>query len=424
MLPAPGVFNIHTAIDKSLHRFKRRMITQGLSDQCMREFEPSLMRHVNKFIRNLARVAVEDEGQWSVPMNMSDQCKYLGFDVMGEFGFGSSFELLDKPDNRFLINAVTAASTRSAVYGQFPDLAKAKLDKILYPNASAMRERFMSLMARLLQDRLQAERDGSNKRDLFSFIINATDSETGRGFSETELWSEARFLLIAGSDTTSTGLTSLFFYLSRNPECYEKLANEIRSTFTSGTEINSGLNSKLHQCVYLRACIDEAMRMTPPAGGILWREVMPGTGGITIDGHYVPEGCDVGASIYCIQHNEEYFPNSFKYDPERWIVSDTNSKEKIEIARQAFVPFSMGPRGCPGKTMAYMELSNAMAKALWYFDFKGAKGSLGAVGEGRPDGPAGRRRRDEFQLLDHLTSTHEGPYIRFKARSDVAECLL
>jgi hypothetical protein len=163
--------------------------------------------------------------------------------------------------------------------------------------------------------------------------------------------------------------------------------------------------------------------MSPPAGGILWREVSPGSGGIVIDGHYVPEGFDVGASIYCVQHNEEYFPNSFKFDPDRWIVSDTNPKEKVELAKQAFVPFSLGPRGCPGKTMAYMEMSNAIARALWYFDFKAAEGSLGAVGGGQPGGPMGRQRPNEFQLMDHITSSHDGPYIQFKLRADVSEPL-
>ncbi|KAK7184478.1 cytochrome P450 [Paraphaeosphaeria sporulosa] len=420
---APGVFNIHTAIDKELHRFKRRMISQGLSDPCMREFEPSLLEHVDKFVRNIARAASAQPGQWSAPVNMSEQCKYLGFDIMGEFGFGQSFGLLDGPTNRFLIDAVTAASHRSAVYGQFPDLAKVKLEKILYPRASSMRMKYMTLMTRLLRERLEAEEDGRAKRDLFSFIVHATDEETGRSFSQAELWSEARFLLIAGSDTTSTGLTALFFYLSRYPECYDKVAREVRSTFRSGHEIHCGLNSKMPQCVYLRACIDEAMRMTPPAGGVLWREVSKGSGGIVIDGHYVPEGCDVGASIYCVQHNEEYFPDSFSFCPDRWIVSEGNPKEKIELARQAFVPFSLGPRGCPGKTMAYMELSTAMAKALWYFDFEAADGDLGVVGAGKLGGPPGRQRPNEFQLIDHLTSTHDGPYIKYKLREDVSELL-
>jgi cytochrome P450 len=124
-----------------------------------------------------------------------------------------------------------------------------------------------------------------------------------------------------------------------------------------------------------------------------------------------------------VQHNEEYFPDSFKFDPERWIVSDINPKERVEMAREAFLPFSMGPRGCPGKTMAYMELSNTMAKALWYFDFRAAEGTLGDVGAGRSDGPKGRQRPKEFQVIDHLTSTHEGPYIQFKLRADVGDFL-
>jgi cytochrome P450 len=227
-----------------------------------------------------------------------------------------------------------------------------------------------------------------------------------------ELFAESRLLLIAGSDTSSTTLSALLFYLSRYPACYEKLATEIRGTFQSVDEIHSG--SKMNQCTYLRACIEEALRMSPPVGAALWREVSPGTGGITIDGIYVPEGSEVGVSIYAIHHSEEYFPDSFTFSPERWIVSKYNPKESVEHTRRAFAPFSLGSRGCPGRTMAYMEISNVLAQTMWYFDFAAPEGELKRVGAGTPDGPKGRRKELEFQLQDHLISSYDGPYVRFR----------
>ncbi|KAI0114209.1 cytochrome P450 [Hypoxylon sp. NC0597] len=49
----------------------------------------------------------------------------------------------------------------------------------------------------------------------------------------------------------------------------------------------------------------------------------------------------------------------------------------------AFAAFSIGPRGCAGKPTAYLELSLALAKIIWYFDFETAPGKLGDIGLGQ-----------------------------------------
>lgn len=224
--------------------------------------------------------------------------------------------------------------------------------------------------------------------------------------------------MLKGSDTSSTALAAAFFYLSRYPACYDKLVSEIRSIFPSGQEIQTG--PKLSQCYYLRACIDEAMRMTPPVGGPLWREVC--VGGLVIDSELIPAGYDVSCSTYVIHHSEEIFPNSYTYKPERWIVSGDNPKEVVDRARAAFSPFSLGSRACAGRTMAYMEISDTLAKTIWYLDFRRpVSGHLGRVGEGTEGKGDGRGRVNEFQLMDHLTSSHDGPFLEFRCRADSGE---
>ena len=227
-------------------------------------------------------------------------------------------------------------------------------------------------------------------------------------------------LTTKGADTSSTNLCALFFYLSRYPACYHKLASEIRRTFSSASEIQSGY--QLNQCHYLRACIDEALRLTPPVGGLLWREVCAGA--ILVDGQLIPKGYDVGCSIYTIHHNKEYFPDPHTFKPERWILSAENPKEAIEKARLAFHPFSVGPRVCPGKTMAYMEISDTLAKTLWYMDFRRPKDPLGLVGEGVEGDRNGRNRVNEFQVQDHITCSHDGPYLEFRCREGISKELL
>src|ERR1700761_282778 len=143
-----------------------------------------------------------------------------------------------------------------------------------------------------------------DRKDFFYYLLNAKDPETGHGFSRDELWGESNLLIIAGSDTTSTALAATFFYLVHNPSVLQEAAQEIRSTFSTVEEIAHG--PKLTGCHFLRACIDEAMRMSPPVGGALPRRVLPG--GMIVDGRNIPEGVDVCVPHYTIHHNPAYYP--------------------------------------------------------------------------------------------------------------------
>lgn len=72
--------------------------------------------------------------------------------------------------------------------------------------------------------------------------------------------------------------------------------------------------------------------------------------------------------------------------------------------------------------MAYLELSVALARVVWLFDFRLASGEGEgggvALGEGRPDAEWGRHRRGEYQLFDAFVAMKDGPLVEFRARVD------
>lgn len=187
---------------------------------------------------------------------------------------------------------------------------------------------------------------------------------------------------------------------------------EVRSAFEKAQDVGHG--KALMGCTFLRACIDEAMRMSPPVAGALPRQVLPG--GLSVDDVFVPEGIDVCVPHYSIHHNAEYFPRPFAYVPDRWIreSAPADMAAKMDEAHSAFCAFSIGPRGCIGKGMAYVELTLSLARVLYEFDMRLAPGT--SVGEGRSDLEEGRRRSEEYQLKDTFTSMKNGPLVQFKKR--------
>ncbi len=107
------------------------------------------------------------------------------------------------------------------------------------------------------------------------------------------------------------------------------------------------MGPELASCRFLHACIDEALRMSPPVGSALFREVVA-PGGAVIDGHPVPQGADVGVGIYAIHHSPEcYGPDPFVYRPDRWLVDDGHGS--IESARAAFNPLLHRHARLPGQ---------------------------------------------------------------------------
>jgi cytochrome P450 len=228
-----------------------------------------------------------------------------------------------------------------------------------------------------------------------------------------ELWGESNLLIIAGSDTTSTAMAATFFYLANNASSLQKVCREIRETFTDVEEIVT--SPKLSGCSFLRACIDETMRMTPPVAGVLPRQVLPG--GLDIDGRHIPAGVDVGVPIYTIHHNADYYPRPFDYVPERWL-SDASANPlhgSLTAAQSAYNPFSIGPRGCIGKGLAYVELTVTIARVLFLYDLRVAPGTT--LGAGREDLEIGRRRTTEYQTQDVFASKKDGPILQFRARA-------
>lgn len=226
-----------------------------------------------------------------------------------------------------------------------------------------------------------------------------------------ELGMEANTLIVAGSDTSSTTLSAILFYLLHNPACLARLWKELRSTFSHRDDIRMG--SQLQSCVYLRACIDESMRMSPAVSGLLPREVLPGGLSIPSLGLNLPAGIDVGVPIYAIHHHPNYVYQPFMFDPSRWLAEDV--KQDKDALHSVFNPFSIGHRACLGKPLVYMELGIAVARLVFEYDMRLAPQQHESACFAR-DVRRGRRRAGEYHTQDWFLSRNEGPSVEFRMR--------
>lgn len=184
------------------------------------------------------------------------------------------------------------------------------------------------------------------------------------------------------------------------------------STFPSVEEIAEGFS--LAPCVYLRACIDEAMRMSPAAPSEFSRTVL--SSGLVVDGELIPEGTMVGTAAWADGRNKQTFDDPNSYRPERWIVDEESGNRADDVARlrACFHPFSAGSGNCVGRDLAWLEMLLVVSKTLYRMDVRLAPGST--LGEGAPELGWGRRDRNQFQSLDAFIATRRGPMLQFRRR--------
>ena len=441
----PGAVSTHTAIDLKVHGRKRRVMSHAFSDAALKGVEDFVLEHVSNYINALTgrfnrsttskEASVLHSGSaWSEPKNISKWSTYLGFDVMGDLSFGRGFGMLtgESPANRDAPDLLMQAAKRHNVTGPLPWLHQSGFDRILFRKLNLDRDRYLAFSRKQVGERMGGVEEGveRKRKDFFYYLLTSKDPETGEGFSKKELWAESNTLIIAGSDTTSTTLTSTIFYLLHNPKTLDRLLGEIRGAFDSVEAIRTG--TALNDCRYLRACIDEALRLSPPVGAILPRQTLPG--GIDVMGEHIPGGVGVGCPIYALHHHKDYVADPFEYKPERWIHGECDEAENARLL-SVFNPFSLGSRGCIGKPMAYMELSLALGRLLWKYDVRLAGGNLRHVGEGHEGMGVGREHPryvlpglvmrcganvlcSEFQMWDIFVSDKDGPWAEFCERSE------
>lgn len=196
-------------------------------------------------------------------------------------------------------------------------------------------------------------------------------------------------------------IAAAFFYITQNQEILQKVQDEARSVFTSKPPT---IGPELESCAYLRACVDEALRMAPPGPGVFWRT---SSSDLIIDGVFLPAGIEFGTSIYAVHYNSEIFDEPEEFRPERM----TSKAEKGSAQREGLIPFLRGFRACPAQRIAHATILLSLARLLWEFEIDHVTSGVDAR-EGEAKGA-----RKLFPQVDVFGSRIEGPVLSFRPRA-------
>lgn len=223
---------------------------------------------------------------------------------------------------------------------------------------------------------------GSNNRDL-------KGSRSSSTMTLSELYANCQTVVMAGSETSATLISSAIYSLLREPRAMARLSAEVRGAFPREADMTPLALASAPRLPYLHAVISEALRVRPPLPAGIHRRVGPG--GATVDGRFVAEGASLQVTHWAAYHSSRNFAEPWSFAPERWLYTaaaaaaddggsngNGNYGKENEDAtkrfaadnRAVFQPFSVGTRGCLGRGLAYLETRLALARLVWNFDME------------------------------------------------------
>lgn len=323
--PIVGESSVLTATGPR-HMRQRKLLLPAFHGQAIAHYQEQIQAAADR------EISTWTTGQ-AFPLGPSAQAMTLDVIMAGVFGVDGrpARGTLEYRVRQRFRRALALSMTRIAKVAEFANrqsheavgiqrLVVESIDAALYPLIAKRR----------------AEHVAGARHDVLSMLLDAT-TEDGVPLSDEELRNELMTLVLAGHETTANTIAWTFERLTRNPEAYARLRDEVRSG--DGT-------------AYLEAVIHESMRSRPVIP-MLAREV-------TVPWQFgdfaVPAGSVVAMSVLLLHHRDDLYPDPLAFRPERFLG--------VKPGTYTWIPFGGGIRRCLGVALAMAEMRTVISEIV------------------------------------------------------------
>ncbi|PMD65671.1 cytochrome P450 [Hyaloscypha bicolor E] len=384
--------SLFSTTSEAFHAQLRRSVNSAFSMTTLIQYEPFVDSTTELFLSQTEKLYAKT----GTACNFSRWLQFYAFDVIGEMTYSKRHGFLEENrDIDGIIDYVANLFDYAAPIGQIPFLdllflknpiwlllGKYGLVDGTFPVAKFARARMLERYptssdpksATILPSTEPTAE--SKKPDLLSKFVQAK-YDRAEFMNDSLVMTMAISMAFAGSETTAISLSSVFYYLLKNPRCMEEVYRELDSKAKEGFfgDYENGLVTwtESQKLPYLDACIKEAFRLHPAPGLTLERIVPPQ--GADIAGHFVKGGTIVGCSAWVMHRRKEIFGEDVEvYRPERWLVDelkDKNAEEKrIKEMTGTMLQFGAGARTCIGKNISLLEMYKVVPSLLRRFEIR------------------------------------------------------
>jgi cytochrome P450 len=363
---APGLFGA----EGEAWRHQRRMVMAG--------FDPA---HIKAYFPSLMKVTQRLHGRWQkaaragIEIDLQADLMRFTVDAIAGLAFGADVNTLESDEDviqRHLDKIFPKLFSRAMSAVPYWRYVRLPADRQLDRSVAAVN---LAIDGFIAQARERMRIDPSlreHPRNLLEAMIAAADLG-GSGVSDREVAGNVMTMLLAGEDTTANSLAWMIYLLRRNPQTLQRAQDEVRRVL--GGNAATGLE-QMGALQYVEACAHETMRLKP-VGPFLVFQALRDT---VIGDVRVP----ADTLVWCLMRHdsvdESHFPDPAAFEPQRWLGEGGPSRA-ANAAKRVSMPFGAGPRLCPGRNLALLEMKMAMAMLLGRFEIESVETPDGGEAE-------------------------------------------
>ncbi|KAL2831417.1 cytochrome P450 [Aspergillus cavernicola] len=363
--------SVLTTAPDSLHRVRRGALNPFFSRQRILGLQGIIRKKLDILINR-----VEDYRALKAPVPIHRGYMAFSEDVIMQYCFGHDYDSLHKQDwTPILHDAFASVSIAGNTALQLPLIPKV-MNALPQPWIARL-EPLYALIFRMQNDLGHQIRDvkasiavsnsvsKEEKPSVFSDLIKGDLPASEK--ANRRLQDEAQLIIGAGLTTTGWALTVGTFYLLSNPGVLARLQRELDAAIPNYDPDHPTANlewAELEKLPYLTAVIKEAVRLSNSTTS---RNVRLLSKPIQFHDWVIPAQTPISMTIPFMNHDDEIFPDSRSFVPERWLDSPkTRNGSPLE---RYFVGFGKGTRSCLGLNLAWCELYLVFASLFRFFDF-------------------------------------------------------
>ena len=344
-LPLGGLLGPYSVVrlDGPAHRSERRTL--------LPPFHPDRMEDLQDRIRSIAEISLErrPKGQ---PFKMFPMAFEISLRVILHAVFGSD----NCPEFEPLRSLLTRLMTAFASPALLAPWMRVNLG-FLTPWGSFVRlkQQVHEAIDREISRRRRTT--PNNSTDILSVLLNARP-ENGTQLSDEQIRDELLTMVVAGSDTTASAMSWVFYRIAQDEEAARKLETELNQVAEGAASASIDL-AKLR---YLDAVIKETLRLHPVILAALRWVNCP----VSIEGYDLPERVIVAPCSYLAHRRPETWSEPDRFLPERFLG--------VRPDPYTFFPFGGGDRRCVGMSLALFEIKAVLAHVLGRVRFRAVPG--------------------------------------------------
>ncbi|MCY7306834.1 MAG: cytochrome P450 [Rhodoferax sp.] len=353
-------------------RRQRRMVMAGFDPAHVRAYFPALQRVAGRLCSRWQQAA-----QSGAEIDLQADLMRFTVDAISGLAFGRDTNTLQSDEDviqRHLDKIFPAVARR--MLAPFPYWRHVRLpaDHRLQADVRAVNLAVQGFVADARR-RLHAEPALLERpSNLLEAMINAAD-QPGSGMDDADVAGNVLTMLLAGEDTTANTLAWLLHLLHDNPLALALVRDEV-DRCCAPSDVSAGVSlEQLDQLEFVEACIHETMRLKP-VGPLNVVQALRDT---QVADVRVP----ARTMVWCVMRhdtlNQAYFDQALQFEPQRWLDWGQGNRA-ASAAKRVSMPFGAGPRVCPGRFLAMLEMKLVVAMLFRNFDI----GQIGVAHGGSP----------------------------------------